>query len=161
VAKGNEIVLSIPKGVFLEGTLSGTPKPGTKMEIQNGTAAVLGRHTWQAYGINAGMANNDPRLTAIFIGDSMEGFIDTVAGVSGQRAFLYCPLPGEEMNVLTTGEPGTGSTNAFTVGERLQPVAGTGKYIVQNTSSSGADFIVMEHIDQVPDIDTLVWCMKQ
>jgi hypothetical protein len=165
--KGQTIIVSaFPKGVFLEGIISGAALlPGAKMELKNGVLPVGGRHTWQGYGINGSMANNDPRLTAILTQDTLQGFSPETAYVAGQRCFMYCPLPGEEMNVLVAGQAGTGSANAFTIGERLEPQvnagATAGQYIQQSTSANKADFISMEHIDEVPDTATLVWAIMQ
>lgn len=84
-----------------------------------------------------------------------------MAAVVGQPITLYCPLSGEMLNVLCTGEAGTGSANAFFVGERLVATAGTGKFVAESTSSADAQFICLEHIDEVPDVDTLIWAMCQ
>jgi len=81
--------------------------------------------------------------------------------VSGTRAFAYVPYPGEEMNVLLAGEAGTSSTNAFTIGERLKCEKATGKWILEGTSANWAPFMCMEHLDEVPDVDTLCWVQKQ
>ena len=165
--KGTEIIVSaFPKGVMLEGIIVGAALlPGCKMEIKNGVLPVGGRHTWQGYGINGGMASNDPRLTAILCEDYFQGKTLIDAYVAGTRCRMYCPLPGEEMNVLLAGEAGTGSANAFTIGERLSPQqasgATAGQYIQQGTSANKADFISMEHIDEVPDVAILCWAIMQ
>ena len=160
------IVAAFPQGKFIEGLIGTSAYPGTKMEIKNGVLPVGGRHTWQPYGLNAGMATNDPRLVAILTADNLQGFTPETQCIAGQRAFVYCPLPGEEMNVLLAGQAGTGSANAFTIGERLDSqVSGTasltGLYIQQVTSASKADFICMEHIDEVADVAALAWAMMQ
>lgn len=162
MAKGVEIVLeSPPKGAFKEGIISGTPLPGTKMEIKNAVLPVGGRHTWQAYGTNAGMATGDPRLCAILDIDYLQGKTCQDAYVSGTRGKMYCPLPGEEMNVLVKAQTGTGSLNAYTIGERLHAEAGSGQYIAQATSANEADFISMEHVSVPADTAGLVWVIKQ
>jgi hypothetical protein len=159
MALGSDIIVSSnPKGVFLEGVVSGTPKPGTMMQIQAGTAAVAGRQTWEVY--NPSGATGDPRLVAILLEDNLQGKGSGDAYVSGTRCFLYVPLYGEEMNILVKGQPGTGSANAFTVGERLEAEKGSGKFIQQVTSASLSQFTCLEHIDEVPNTDTLVWCLR-
>lgn len=152
------IVTANPLGVFQEGVISGTPKPGTMMQVQNGTAAVFGRLTYEVYNPSA---SGDPRVCWILLEDDLQGKTTSDAYVSGTRGFLYCPIGGEEMNVLTKGQAGTGSANAFTVGERLEAEKGSGKFIQQTSSSGNALFQVLEHIDQVPDTDTLIWCAFQ
>ena len=158
--RGSKILVSSnPKGVFLEGTVVGTPLPGSWGMVQAGTPAVNGRHTWVPY---APTADGDPRLVAIFLEDDLQGLTASQPYVSGTRCLLYCPLGGEELNVLTLGEPGTGSANAFFVGTRLIGAHLSGKFVVTATSSLYAPFVVLEHIDQTPpNTDTLVWAMYQ
>jgi hypothetical protein len=164
--KNSVIVLSAnPKGVEIEGTLGGNftagapVLPGTHMQIALGVAAdASGRMTWIPYDANA---NGDPRLTAILTEDFEQGFNYSNGYITGQRIFLYVPLGGEELNILLAGAAGTGSANAFTVGERIQPSTPNGTGVVQNTSANPATFIVMEHIDEVPDVATLCWCIRQ
>jgi hypothetical protein len=159
MAKGLEIVVtSNPKGVFIGIIVSGTPKPGTKMTIKAGVAPVGGRHTWEAYNPTS---DADPRLIAILDKDYLQGKEATDAYVSGTRAQVYCPLPGEDMNVLVEGEAGTGSANVFTVGERLRAVHATGKYKAETNSAAYADFVVLEKTTEVADVDTLVWVLRQ
>ena len=154
-----------PNGRFLEGILSDTSPLGVAMEVDPNFAPTAdGKHHWRHYQPSA---DDDPRLMAILVPgfpSSLQGTPPIfpgpqVAGVAGTRCFLYCPLPGDEMNINVEGEVGTGSANAFTVGERLQPVHTSGKFKKEATSSALGPFVVLEHIDEVPDTDTLVWCM--
>ncbi len=158
MAKGAQIVVSAdPRGKHLEGLVSGTPKPGTMMQIKAGVDAVFGRMTWEVYNPSA---TGDPRLVAILKEDNLQGKTINDAYVDGTRCFLYVPLEGEEMNVLVKGQAGTGSANAFLVGERLEAEKGTGKFLAEAVSSAISQFTVLEHIDEVPNTDTLVWCMR-
>lgn len=158
MAKGSDIILtSPPRGVFLEGIVSGTPSPGTVMQIKAGAAPVGGRHTWEVYNPTS---DGDPRLVAVLLPDQLQGGIATAAYVSGTRCFMYVPLAGEEINMLAAGEPGTGSANAFTIGERLEIQHATGLLIQQSSSAGSAPFQSMEHIDEVPNTATLVWCIR-
>lgn len=150
------IVASEPRGTFLEGVVSGTPYPGTVMQLQAGTAPVGGRFTWEAYNPSA---DGDPRLWAVLIEDDLEGFAFSTAYVSGNRCKLYCPIPGEHMNMLVAGQVGTGSANAFTIAERFIAQHGTGLLIKESTSATQAPFISLEHIDLPADQQGWVWCM--
>ena len=48
MAKGNEIIVSSePRGRFEECIVSGTPKPGTVIDIKPTVAAVSGRFTYE------------------------------------------------------------------------------------------------------------------
>lgn len=153
------LLASEPHGIFLEGIVSGTPYPGTVMEIQNATAPINGEFTWQVYGTNAGMSDADPRLRAVLLEDKLQGFSYVSPYVAGQKCFLYCPIPGEMMNMMVAGQVGTGSANAFTIGERFIPHASTGLLIKESTSATIAPFMCLEHIDLTPDQQGLVWCM--
>ena len=167
------IVTSWPKGTRDEGILGLNAYPGTKMEIKNGVLPVGGRHTWVPWGTNGSggtggtEATGDPRPKAILLADELQGAAPLTQLIAGQnRAFLYFPLPGEDMNILCAGEAGTGSANAFFIGTRfiaqVTGVAATnGLYIVEATSSISADFMCKEHIDEVADAATLVWCQTQ
>jgi hypothetical protein len=166
--KGQTIIVTgFPKGARDEGILALNAYPGTKMEIKNGVLPIGGRHTWQPYGTNAGMSTNDPRACAILLADDLQGSAPlTQLLAANNRAFLYFPLPGEDMNILLAGQAGTGSTNAFTIGERLSPQVSatpalTGLYILQGTSASNAEFISKEHIDEIADQTILCWAQKQ
>ena len=157
--KNDTILLEgFPKGKFLTGIIGAALLPGIKMQISAGVAPVGGRHTWVAYNPTA---DGDPRLTAILLEDDQQGFALNAAYVSGTWGRMYAPLPGEELNVLLKGQAGTASANAFTIGERLYPIHGTGKYQVQSTSANWADFVSLEHLDETPDVDTLCWVMNQ
>ena len=167
MAKGQEIVLtSNPRGNYLEGIIGDASLPGTIMQIKAGVDAVNGRHTWVALGNHSGNTYNpgaatDPRLTAILLPDRLQGFTQSTAYVSGQRCFLYCPIPGDELNVLCAAQQGTGSADAYFVGERLVPSVSSGsngQLVVQSTSGSRAPFVSAEHINLTADVAGLVWC---
>lgn len=154
MAKGNEIIVSAnPQGKFLEGIVSGTPKPGTMMEIVAGTAAVAGRFTWQVYQPGT---DGDRRLVAILLPDSLQGKLATDAYVTGTRCFLYCPLPGEEMNILFGNAAGTADDIA--IGDLLIADTGTGKFVETTGSPESEPFIALEAIVD-PTADQLLWAM--
>lgn len=158
---GADIVLSVPpRGVFTEGIIKGALKPGTQIQVRYNELPQCGRFIWEPYEAASG-ASGDPRLCALLLPDSLQGKSALDAYADGDRCFIYCPLPGEECNVLVKGQAGTGSANAFFVGERLLPEAASGKQIAAPTSASLAQWMCMEHIDEIPNTDTLVWCMKQ
>lgn len=156
---GSEIVLaSNPRGIFIEGTIDDTSTPGTAMEITPGAAFAGNQPHWRHY---QPTADGDPRLCAILLPDSDQGQLFSTAYVSGARCFLYCPLPGEQINVLVALQPGTGSANAYTIGERLIPQHTTGQFIVESTSSFQAWFKSMEHVDIAADVIGWVWSIKE
>lgn len=124
--KGNEIIVSAePKGTFLEGLISGALKPGVVMEIKTSTEPVNGRFTWEAW--SPGNGDGEPSLIAVLLPDHYRGLTYADAYTSGDRCFLYCPLPGEELNLRKADISGTGSgTEDLSIGEKLLVVDGTG-----------------------------------
>jgi hypothetical protein len=154
------IVSAQPRGRFEEGNIVGVGiKPGTVVQIDPGVAYQSGRPSFIPY--NPG-ADNDPTVgpLGVLLEDSPSGFSALVALQNGQRCRVYYPLPGDELNMLCEGEAGTGSANALTIGERLGIRNNTGKLIAQATPTAAAFFICNEHIDEVVDTDTLVWCTR-
>lgn len=123
----NVIVLSAdPKGHFIEGTISGTPKPGTLMQVQVGTAPKNGRLTYEVYAPAAG--DGSPREVIVLREDDEQGKTVDDAYVSGTRGFMYIPCPGDEIQVRRQDITGTGTAaEDISSGERLLIVDGTGK----------------------------------
>jgi hypothetical protein len=155
--KGSEIILtSNPKGVFLEGTVYGTPKPGTVMKIK-ATALIGGRPVWQVYDVSA---DGIPGIVAVLLPDSLQGALATDAYVSGERCFLYCPIAGEELNMLVANVSGTGTSGseAKAVGDVLMIDDGTGK-LVDDSSGSSKPFVLLEAQTEPISADALLWCM--
>lgn len=140
MAKGNEIIVSgNPKGVFLEGTVNGTPKPGTIMQINAAVEPVGGRPDWTAFNADA---DGDQRLIAVLLPDSLQGKDATTAYVDNDRCFLYVPAPGEELNVLVANISGT--ADSFAIGDLLMVNDGDGKMIATTGSPESEPFIVLE-----------------
>ncbi len=153
MAIGNEIVVSSnPKGVFLEGTVDGTPKPGTVMQI-NAQEPVGGRHDWTAFNADA---DGNQRLIAVLLPDSLQGKDADAAYVDGDRCFLYCPAAGEELNVLVLNIAGT--SDAFAIGDILIVNDGDGKMIATTGTPESEPFVVLETKAAIT-ADTLVHCM--
>jgi len=152
MASGNEIIVSgNPKGVFLEGTVDGTPKPGTVMQINAATEPVGGRHDWTAFNATA---DGDRRLVAVLLPDSLQGKDASAAYVDGDRCFLYVPSAGEEINILAddTGTP------AFAIGGLLIVDDGTGKVHATTGTPESEPFLVLETVSAI-SADTLIHCM--
>lgn len=159
MAKGSDIIVSgQPRGVQLEGIIEGTPKPGTVMQIKAATAADgTGRHTWQVYNADA---DGNQRIVAVLLPDYLQGVMETTAYTTGTRGFLYFPLPGEELNMLAANLTGTGSgtDDAFAVGDLLIVDDGTGKLIKTTGSPESEPFLVLEAVAALTE-DTLIWCL--
>lgn len=153
MSKGNGIVVSSnPKGVFLEGTIQDTSKPGTVMQMEAATAFISGRPNW----IHANLgADGDPALIALLVEDSLQGQLMTTAYTSGTRCFLYCPVAGEEVNVLL--DEGAGTSNTITQGDRFMMDSDTGIPIPESGSPRSVPFIAMETLTQQA-APVLTWC---
>ena len=103
------------KGRWCEGVLSGTPSPGTFMEILPATNPVSGRYSFRARSSAGGSAD----AVLIMVNNWEGGQINTTAGTSGDRVKLYWPLPGDELNALVAESAGTGTSGENLIGDRL------------------------------------------
>jgi len=160
MAKGNGIIVSgEPKGVYKEGIVSGTPKPGTIMEMVPATADVNGHFTWAVYGTDtsstgAVSADGDRAPIVVLLSDPTKG--PTTAYADGDNCFLYCPIMGEELNVLMQGSSGTEGSPC--IGDKFIVDDGTGELILTTGTVEAEPFIALEAVTE-PAADTLVWCM--
>ena len=161
--RGSDIFLTTPEDApRWEGTWNGpgTILPGCCVEIVPGIIPSQGRFAFQPYCLTVG-ADGDPRAIMILDFDYLQGFTATSPIAVGQRCFVRFPLVGHECNIVLASQPGTGSANAFTQGERLMFQHATGQLIPQTSSSGLSPFMALEHIDELPpDTPTLVWCLR-
>lgn len=150
MASGNEIVVSSePAGKFKEGIISGTPKPGTCMQLKANVAPIGGRFTYEVY--NPG-ADGEQREVLVLLADQLQGKTATDAYVDGQRGFLYAPAAGDELNMIVANISGTADDH--TIGEMLMIDNGTGKLVVTTGSPEMESFQLLEAITD-PTVDTL------
>ena len=155
MASGNAIIVSgEPKGVYIDGILSGTPKPGVCMEMTS-IAAVGGRFTWQVY--QPGTDGEQRLIVVLLEAYLVPGSAATVAYTTGDRVMMYCPAPGEELNMLAKniGGTATGSGDSFAIGDVLTVDTGTGKLIATTGSPEIEPFVVLETVAEIT-ADTLI-----
>lgn len=163
MAKGQcTIVSEQPKGKFIEGIVSGTPKPGTVMQPTN-AALQAGRQTWIAWTKATGAYG----LVTVLLGDVLQGKLEVGAAVtgagnaagdayvSGTRCFLYQPAAGEELNMIV--EDVSGTTDDIAIGDLFAIKTTSGK-LIANSSNAFPCFTSMEVITD-PIADTVV-CMQ-
>lgn len=152
-ARGRNILITAnPQGRFLEGTIYGTPKPGTVMEIKD--AFYEGnQHRWQAFSASSG----ERRMIAVLLEDKLQGKTVDDAYVSGTRGFLYCPIMGEELNMLIADVAGTADTHAAL--EMLRVQTATGLLIASASSPESEPFQLLQAISVALTTDTLYPCM--
>src|SRR5262252_5965258 len=84
--KGTEIIVSAyPRGVREECVISGTPKPGTCLEIVPATLPINGRFTYRL----VTRANGSKGPVVIAEKDRLQGKTELDAYVSGTQGFIY------------------------------------------------------------------------
>lgn len=153
MASGNEIIVTgDPKGKFLDGTISGTPKPGTQMQIK-ATAFVNGKPVWEVFNR---AADGSRGIVAILLPKDKVGRLATEAYADGDWGELYVPIAGEEMNILFQNQSGTGDDIA--IGDYLICDDGTGKYIKTTGTPESEPFVALEAIVD-PTADQLFHAM--
>lgn len=143
VGKGNEIIVSAqPKGIFHEGPISGTPKPGTIMQIDVSEGIDdNGNFTWEIFNADADGARPKGPL-AVLLPDNYRGKIATDAYADGDHGFLYTPVAGEELNCLMKDVTGTGDDHA--IGEMLIVDDTTGKLVATTGTPETEPFMNLE-----------------
>lgn len=158
MARGNETIVSAnPRGVFMEGIIGAglTPKPGTVMQIQAATALSGGRHTFELF--NADADGGMPKGPIYVLrSNDLVGKTMTDAYAAGERAYLYTPVAGEELNMRLADIAGTGDDH--TVGEMLIIDDTTGLLIATTGSPESEPFQLLETVTD-PTAETLAWCM--
>lgn len=147
------VMANDPRGRYIEGIISGTPKPGTVMQLDAGVEPVGGRHTWEVFN---GAADGERTIIAVLDIDKANGGTDDTAYVSGSRGFLYLPLPGDDLRMRLQDVSGTGDDHA--IGEKLIVDDGTGLLIATTGTPESEPFVLLETITD-PTADTLAWCM--
>jgi hypothetical protein len=170
MAKGRNIILTgEPLGLFEEGYITDTSKPGMIMETVPGAALVNGRRQVRA----ASRAAGTKGPLCVLLADSLQSKLGvgaagasvtsggvTVTGAAqagdayaaGTVCFLYWPEVGDELNLLVGDVAGTGDVLA--VGD-LYGVNNNGK-LIKNASYASAPFECQEGVGAITG-DGMVW----
>lgn len=157
MAQGTEIIVTAePRGNFLEGIVSGTPKPGTVMQVSAAVEPQSGAFTWVVYNRDAD-GNRPAGPIAVLLPDRLQGGLETAAYTTGSRCYLYCPLPGDLLNMLFANVAGTSDT--FAIGDIMIVDDGTGKLIATTGSVETEPFVCMETVSTALTADTLTLAM--
>jgi hypothetical protein len=143
-----------PRGHFIEGSIYGTPYPGTLVTIKAATEPVGGRYTWEPYNR---AANAERALIAVLL-EPFHGASYATAYVTGERCKIYIPVPGDELNMLVSAA-GTGTGNSVAIGDLLIPVDGTGLLIATANTPEIEPFQCLETTADVTSTGTLVHCL--
>ena len=148
----NIIVSSPPGGVFNEGTIGDTSKPGTMMQMAHNTPFIGAEPVW----ISANVGTNGyVGASAILLEDHYQGKLATDAYVANTRGFIYFPRVGEEFNMAC--DVGAGTSNTITQGDLLMLNSNTGVLIPLSGDPAGPIFQAMETLTLVA-AGTLCWC---
>ena len=137
------VVSPHPKGRFLDGIISGTPKPGTVMQIKAATEPVAGQYTFEVYD-QAADGNRPQGPIFVLREDELQGITVDTAYADGATGLLYCPLPGDELLMLFANVAGTGDDHA--IGEKLIIDDGTGKLIATTGTPECEPFMCAETV---------------
>ena len=152
--KGSRILVNADAmGVRGEGIISGTPKPGTCVELVTTTAPVAGRFTYQL----VTRTNGAKGPVIVLLEDDFQGKLATDAYVTGTRCRLYWPMAGDELNMLLRESAGTGTVNETNIGDLLAIEKTTGELMAGGALAS-TPFQLLERVTQdVLGTDTLHW----
>lgn len=146
MALGNNIILTPePRGRRFEAVLDSDMKPGTCVQFKAGEAEDGGgRLTVEPY--NAA-ASGVPQQVMILDADFQQGKTADDTLLAGKRVFVYCPLPGDELNMLVQDQSGTGATSDYSIGDPLKIEDTTGLLIdgALGTLGYSNPFTVMEN----------------
>jgi hypothetical protein len=135
--KGNKIIVSgEPRGRYYWGPVTGTPRPGTIMQIDVSEGLNDdGNFTFEAFdradgGRSVIFVLLERELQGIAVNTSTSLF---PAYVAGDEVGVYVPAPGEELNVMFGNIGGTGDDVTF--GEYLMVDATTNPGMLIDPSS--------------------------
>lgn len=136
-ARGGKILISAaPRGRFIQGVISGTPKPGVCLSISS-VFTMGGWHTWVPFSAT----NGHRRLIAVLLEDELRGGALDEAYVTGSIVPIYIPNAGDEFNMLIADVGGTADTHAV-LGMYMVQTA-TGK-LMKEASPESEPFQLLE-----------------
>ena len=151
--KGTRIIVtSKPRGVFEDVYITGTPQPGTCMEIKPSTEPVGGLYNYQPYGTQAASsgqyvsADGDKKAIGILLEYDQEAGIYSRAYVSGDLGRIYWPVMGEQFNMLLSDVSGTGDTYVIGQEMMLRNAATLGALISADSDAEVHPFTMLETV---------------
>jgi hypothetical protein len=157
--KGTRILLEPEgkaRGKIEECYISGTPYPGTIMQLKSATEPKGGLFTYEAYDRTAD-GNRPQGPHAVLLEKDPEGKTYADIYADGDLGKVYIPLPGDEMNLLVSAA-GTGEDDAQAIGALYIVDDGTG-YLVATTGSPECEpFVCRETATDVVATGTLLRC---
>ena len=158
--RGNEIIVNgtEPKGRFNEGYVGTgyTFYPGMAVQEDMSVALKGGRHTFKPYTRGAdGKRPAGPIWIVTGLLGALIGKTATDSIPAGERVQVYCPVQGDELNLLLGDVAGTGDVHA--AGEILIIDDTTGFFIATTGSPETGPAVLRESV-AAPTANTLAWC---
>lgn len=157
MARGNGIIVTAdPKGQFEEGLVKSgeTFYPGMIVQKDLSVALVGGRHTFKIY--DADQDGGRPKGAFWVVTELLQALVGgVVTGAITNRAQMYCPRAGEELNLLLLNIAGTADDHA--VGEVLIVDDTTGK-LIATTGTPETEVAILKEAVTDPTADSLLWC---
>lgn len=148
--RGSTIVLSTngpPRGSWREMTVKTgqTFYPGMAVQTDSSVALVEGVHTAKIY--DADIDGGRPKgalyvVTEILQVEQGKTITDSIA--AGERCMCYCPLPGDQLNILLGDVAGTGSPSDFAAEDIVIPDDTTGLFILSTGTPEIEPFKLLE-----------------
>jgi len=159
--KGTRIVIAGPqdrRGVYENVYISGTPMPGTIMQLKAATEPVANVFTFEAYDRSAD-GNRPQGGHAVLVEKDDEGKTYADAYADGDMGKVYYPAEGEEINVLVSAA-GTGESDAQAIGDLYIVDDGTGYLVATTGTVENEPFVCRETVTDVAATGTLVRCQR-
>lgn len=154
------VVTAAPAGRFLEGTIVGTAKPGQVMEPVPGSVMdARGRHSWRVYQPGT---DGEKALVAVLREAQLLGKTKNDAYADGDAIWLYCPIPGDDVQILMKNEAGTSTVDTARVGGYITLDSGTGKGVPAAGTEAMIPFQAQEDLSGIAaDTHVLCWYTGQ
>ena len=160
--KGTRIIISSPcRGIVEHCYVTGTPKPGTLMELTPETAAIGNVFDYSIYGTTAASGgkfvsnDGDRKAIAVLLEKDQECETYDDAYADGDMGRVYFPQVGELLNMLVANIEGT--SDSFAIGDEMMAEDGTGKLLACDSDAEAHPFTVLEVVAALT-ADAHVWC---
>jgi hypothetical protein len=146
------LITGEPKGRVINGIVSGTPSPGTIMQIANAVEPVSGRYTWEVF--DQAADGDRPSGPVAVLLEKGEGYDYSTAYEDGYDCRVYIPLHGDELNMLVAAS-GTATSDAQAIGDKYIIEDGTGLLIATTGTPECEPFTCMETLTDVVAAGTM------
>lgn len=162
--KGTRIIItSKPRGVFEDVYITGTPSPGSLMELKPSTAAVGGLFNYQLAGTQADSSgqymaeDGDRKSIAILLEYDQEGGIYSRAYVAGELGRVYWPAMGEQFNMRIGNISGTGDDYIIGTELMIDENTNVGMLMPADANAEAHPFTCLE-VNTDVTVEFLAWC---